>query len=134
MCHDQGRPAANELDRNFTVTVVNKKWVSDVTYISTAVGWLYLTSVIDLCNRKVVGWAMGESNDTVLTLSALYRALDSNNPPEGPVHNRHGGSNHTAKNYKQALTDRGIDCSVSHKGNCWDNALAENFLPQSRKS
>ena len=112
--------AANELDRDFTATNVNEKWVTDVTFVPTDEGWLYLASMIDLYNREVVGWAMGESNDTALTLSALDMALDFNNPPEGLLHHSDRGSNYTAKDYRQALSDRGIQTSMSRKGNCWD--------------
>lgn len=125
--------AANELDREFTATAVNEKWVTDVTFIPTDEGWLYLASMIDLYNREVVGWAMGESNDTALTLNALDMALDFNNPPEGLVHHSDRGSNYTAKAYRKALSDRGIQCSMSRKGNCWDNAVAESFFATIKK-
>jgi putative transposase len=112
--------AANELDRDFSATNVNEKWVTDVTFVPTDEGWLYLASMIDLYNREVVGWAMGESNDTALTLNALDMALDFNKPPEGLVHHSDRGSNYTAKDYRQALSDRGIQTSMSRKGNCWE--------------
>jgi len=115
--------AANELDRDFIASAVNEKWVTDVTFVPTDEGWLYLASMIDLYNREVVGWAMGESNDTALTLSALDMALDFNNPPAGLVHHSDRGSNYTAKDYRKALADRGIECSMSRKGNCWDNGV-----------
>ncbi len=125
--------AANDLDRDFTATNVNEKWVTDVTFIPTEEGWLYLASMIDLYNREVVGWAMGESNDTALTLNALDMALDFSNPPEGLVHHSDRGSNYTAKDYRQALSDRGIQTSMSRKGNCWDNAVAESFFATIKK-
>ena len=125
--------AANELDRDFTASSVNEKWVTDVTFIPTDEGWLYLASMIDLYNREVVGWAMGENNDTALTLSALDMALEFNNPPEGLVHHSDRGSNYTAKGYRQALSDRGIQSSMSRKGNCWDNAVAESFFATIKK-
>ena len=78
--------ASNELDRDFTASNVNEKWVTDVTFVPTDEGWLYLASMIDLYNREVIGWAMGESNDTALTLSALDMALELNNPPGGLIH------------------------------------------------
>ena len=99
----------------------------------TTEGWLYLASMIDLYNREVVGWAMGESNDTALTLQALDMALEFRNPPEGLIHHSDRGSNYTAKDYRQALTDRGIQCSMSRKGNCWDNAVAESFFATIKK-
>lgn len=125
--------AANELDRDFTASSVNEKWVTDVTFVPTDEGWLYLASMIDLYNREVVGWAMGENNDTTLTLAALDMALEFNNPPEGLVHHSDRGSNYTAKDYRQALSDRGIQTSMSRKGNCWDNAVAESFFATIKK-
>jgi len=125
--------AANELDRDFTATAVNEKWVTDVTFVPTDEGWLYLASMIDLYNREVVGWAMSESNDTELTLSALDMALESHNPPEGLMHHSDRGSNYTAKDYRKALLDRGILCSMSRKGNCWDNSVAESFFATIKK-
>lgn len=100
---------------------------------STDEGWLYLASMIDLYNREVVGWAMSESNDTELTLSALDMALESHNPPEGLMHHSDRGSNYTAKDYRKALLDRGIQCSMSRKGNCWDNSVAESFFATIKK-
>ena len=125
--------AANELDRDFTATGVNEKWVTDVTFVPTDEGWLYLASMIDLYNREVVGWAMGESNDTTLTLNALDMALEFRNPPEGLIHHSDRGSNYTAKDYRKALSDRGIQCSMSRKGNCWDNAVSESFFATIKK-
>ena len=95
--------APNELDRDFTASTVNEKWVTDVTFVPTDEGWLYLASMIDLYNREVIGWAMGESNDTALTLSALDMALELNNPPEGLIHHSDRGSNYTASEYRQVL-------------------------------
>lgn len=123
----------NDLDRDFTASAVNEKWVTDVTFIATDEGWLYLASMIDLYNREVVGWAMSESNDTELTLRALDMALESHNPPEGLMHHSDRGSNYTAKDYRKALLDRGIQCSMSRKGNCWDNSVAESFFATIKK-
>ena len=125
--------AANELDRDFSASSVNEKWVTDVTFVPTDEGWLYLASMIDLYNREVIGWAMGENNDTALTLAALDMALEFNNPPEGLTHHSDRGCNYTAKDYRQALADRGIQSSMSRKGNCWDNAVAESFFATIKK-
>lgn len=125
--------AANELDREFTATGINEKWVTDVTFVPTDEGWLYLASMIDLYNREVIGWAMSESNDTALTLNALDMALEFNNPPEGLVHHSDRGSNYTAKEYREALAERGIETSMSRRGNCWDNAVAESFFATIKK-
>ena len=125
--------ASNGLNRVFTASSANEKWVTDVTFIPTDEGWLYLASIIDLYNREVVGWAMGDSNDTGLTLRALDMALTSQNPPEGLLHHSDRGSNYTANDYRQALSDRGIEVSMSRKGNCWDNAVAESFFATLKK-
>lgn len=125
--------ARNELNREFSASSVNEKWVTDVTFVPTDEGWLYLASILDLYNREVVGWAMGESNDTGLTLRALEMALTSHNPPEGLVHHSDRGSNYTAKEYRRALADRGVKVSMSRKGNCWDNAVAESFFATLKK-
>ena len=125
--------APNDLNREFSASTVNEKWVTDVTFIPTDEGWLYLASMIDLYNREIVGWSMGDSNDTALTLRALDMALESHNPPKGLMHHSDRGSNYTAKEYVQALLDRGIQVSMSRKGNCWDNAVAESFFATIKK-
>jgi len=125
--------APNELDREFSAKAINEKWVTDVTFVATDEGWLYLASMIDLYNREVVGWAMSESNDTALTLRALDMSLESRKPPKGLVHHSDRGSNYTAKDYRKALADRGVQCSMSRKGNCWDNAVAESFFATLKK-
>ena len=124
---------SNTLNRDFTATSANEKWVTDVTFVPTDEGWLYLAAIIDLYNREVVGWAMGDSNDTALALRALDMALTSRNPQEGLIHHSDRGSNYTAKEYRQALSDRGIEVSMSRKGNCWDNAVAESFFATLKK-
>ena len=125
--------AENELNRDFTATDVNEKWVTDVTFVDTDEGWLYLAPMIDLYNREVVGWAMSDSNDTALTLSALSMALSKRKPPAGLVHHCDRGSNYTAKDYRKALSKRDIKLSMSRKGNCWDNAVAESFFATIKK-
>ena len=125
--------APNDLNREFSASTVNEKWVTDVTFVPTDEGWLYLASMIDLYNREIVGWAMGDSNDTALTLRALDMALESHKPPEGLMHHSDRGSNYTAKEYVQALLDRGIKTSMSRRGNCWDNAVAESFFATIKK-
>ncbi len=123
----------NELDRDFEASGINEKWVTDVTFVPTDEGWLYLASMIDLYNREVVGWAMSDSNDTQLTLNALDMALEFRNPPEGLIQHTDRGSNYTAKTYRKALAKRGIKVSMSRKGNCWDNAVAESFFATIKK-
>lgn len=104
-----------------------------LTLLPTDEGWLYLASMIDLYNREVVGWAMSDSNDTQLTLNALDMALEFRNPPEGLIQHTDRGSNYTAKDYRSALRKRGIKVSMSRKGNCWDNAVAESFFATIKK-
>ena len=89
--------------------------------------------MIDLYNREVVGWAMSDSNDTALTLNALSMALSNHKPPVGLIHHSDRGSNYTAKNYCKALSERDIRISMSRKGNCWDNAVAESFFATIKK-
>lgn len=123
----------NTLDRDFTATEQNQKWVTDVTYIQTDEGWLYLAAIIDLFNREIVGWGMSENNDTALTLGALDMALLKHNPPSGLLHHSDRGSTYTCKAYRAALTDNGIECSMSRRANCWDNAVAESFFATLKK-
>lgn len=123
----------NTLERKFTATAMNEKWVTDVTFVPTDEGWLYLASMIDLYNREVVGWAMSERNNEELTLRALGMALETHNPPAGLIHHSDRGSNYTSNEYRKALTDQGIEPSMSRKGNCWDNAVAESFFATLKK-
>lgn len=120
--------APNELARDFSASAPGQKWVTDVTYIPTGEGWLYAATILDLYNREVVGWAMGESNDQRLTRRALLMALDDHAPPAGLIHHSDRGSTYTAGDYRELLASRGIVCSMSGKGECWDNAVAESFF------
>jgi len=123
----------NTLDRDFTATAPNQKWVTDVTFIATDESWLYLAAIIDLYNREIVGWAMGSKNDTALTLKALAMALLKHNPPAGLLHHSDRGSTYTCKAYRKALKDSDINCSMSRRANCWDNAVAESFFATLKK-
>jgi len=120
--------APNVLDRKFSVPVPNRAWVTDITYVWTREGWLYLAVVIDLFNRMVVGWSMGNRITQELALSALRMALWKRKPGRGLLHHSDRGSQYTSKSYQQLLNDHGIVCSMSRKGNCWDNAVAESFF------
>lgn len=136
-CTTQADPShpvvANELDRDFSATAFNEKWVTDVTNVPTDEGWLYLATMLDLYNREIVGWAMDDHNDQNLTLSALNMALETYEPPQGLLHHSDRGSTYTAGDYRDALKDYGIVCSMSRKGNCWDNAVAESFFATIKK-
>lgn len=120
--------APNRLDRQFAVTEPNRVWVSDITYIPTTQGWLYLAVILDLASRGVVGWAMGDRIDTALTLSAFRMALGARRPPAGLLHHSDRGTQYAAKDYQAALAAHDIIPSMSRRGNCWDNAVAESFF------
>jgi len=119
--------ADNLLDRDFTAPAPNKVWVTDITYIWTAEGWLYLAAILDLYSRAVVGWAMSQQIDTKLCLTALDMAVRARRPAPGLVHHSDRGSQYASHNYRQALAAGAMICSMSRKGDCWDNAVAESF-------
>jgi putative transposase len=121
--------APNLLDRDFDATRPNQKWVTDITYLKTAVGWVYLAVVLDLFSRKVVGWSMSESLATPLVAEALRRAIESRRPAgEGLLHHSDRGSQYTSDAYQQTLQGLKITCSMSRSGECYDNAVAERFF------
>ena len=120
--------AENVLDRNFTVDKPDKVWVADITYISTVEGWLFLAVIIDLFSRRVVGWSMAEHMRVELVHDALRAALGHREPSEdGLLFHSDQGSQYAADDYREALREAGIECSMSRKGECWDNAVAESF-------
>ena len=124
-----GQPIApNVLERDFETSAPNEVWVTDVTYVWTDEGWLYLAAIIDLFARRVVGWGASESNDTTLALAALAMASSRRKPPRGLVHHSDRGSPYASDDYRRALTQLGIVASMSRKGDCWDNAVAESFF------
>ncbi len=118
----------NVLEREFTVEQPNTAWVGDITYVWTLEGWLYLSVILDLYSRRVVGWAMGKRIDQALTLRALGMAFHACEPGPGLIHHTDRGSQYAANDYQKMLKARGITCSMSRKGNCWDNAVAESFF------
>lgn len=122
------RIADNLLQRDFTADAPNQVWVTDVTAVWTLIGWVYLAAITDLFSRRVVGWAMSESNDTVLALSALDRALALRKPPPGLIHHSDRGSPYGSDDYIARLDGAGIVRSMSRKGDCYDNAVAESFF------
>ena len=99
-----------------------------MTYLWTDEGWLYLAVLLDLCSRKVVGWAMGDRLDTALCASALDMALKARKPARGLIHHSDRGSTYAALEYRELLADRGLVASMSRRGDCWDNAVAESFF------
>jgi putative transposase len=120
--------AANELKRNFTVSAPNKVWVTDITYIWTREGWLYLAAILDLFSRRVVGWSMDSHLERTLALDALGMALKTRRPEAGLIHHSDRGVQYASGDYRDQLRERGIVCSMSRKGDCWDNAVAESFF------
>jgi transposase InsO family protein len=120
--------APNMLDQDFTADAPNEVWVTDITYIPTGEGWLYLAAILDLYSRRVVGWSMSERITRQLTLDALTMALRARKPPRGLVHHSDRGSQYASGDYRAALDAAGIDCSMSRRGNCYDNAVAESFF------
>jgi transposase InsO family protein len=120
--------APNVLNRDFTVALPNRAWVTDVTYVWTRQGWLYLAVILDLCSRRVVGWAASATNDRQLALDALARAHQARRPLGGLLHHSDRGSTYASGDYRNALTDLGMIASMSRKGDCWDNAVAESFF------
>ena len=120
--------AANTLQRAFAATRPNEKWAGDITYVPTRQGWLYVAVLMDLYSRRIVGWAMDEQMTTTLTLTALEMALQQRPVPVGLLHHSDRGSQYGAMAYQQRLATRGIRCSMSRPGNCWDNAVVESFF------
>jgi putative transposase len=120
--------APNILARRFEPTAPNTVWVTDVTYVWTAEGWLYLAVMLDLFARKVVGWATSPANDTALALAALDAALLARRPQAGLVHHSDRGSPYASADYRAALKARGVVASMSRTGDCWDNSVAESFF------
>jgi transposase InsO family protein len=120
--------AANELDRNFWAARANQKWVSDITYVATAEGWLYLCAVLDLYSRRVVGWSMGTSLATELVTAALMMAVMQRRPPRGLMFHSDRGTQYASRAFRKGLRRHGMLQSMSRKGECWDNACAETFF------
>lgn len=123
------KPAPNTLDRDFTATRPNQKWVTDITYLPTLAGWVYVAVVLDLFSRKVVGWSIGDSLATPLVAEALRRAIEARRPVGSELlHHSDRGCQYTSDAYQQTLKDLGIECSMSRTGDCYDNAVAERFF------
>ena len=121
-------PAPNHLNQDFTATAPNQKWVCDFTYIATAEGWLYLAVVLDLFSRKVIGWAMSQTMDAALVITALRMALLGRRPAAGLLHHSDRGSQYTSAAYRNCLTEALAQLSMSGAGNCYDNAVMESFF------
>ena len=126
--------APNLLARAFDVNgiagprALNRVWVSDITYVPTQQGWLYLATVLDLASRRVVGWAMRESVDAELALAALRMAVTARQPAAGLIHHSDRGVQYACTAYRAQLAGHGMQASMSRRGDCWDNAVAESFF------
>lgn len=125
--------AENLLEQAFEQEKPNTVWVSDLTYIPTREGWLYLVCVLDLYSRKVVGWSMGTRMTKELMLSALEMALLRRRPDAELMHHSDRGSQYASQSFRKLLRDEGITCSMSRKGNCYDNAVMESFFASLKK-
>jgi putative transposase len=120
--------APNILNRQFVASRPNQRWVTDITYIWTDEGWCYLAAILDLFSRRIVGWALDATLTTSLPLLALDAALRRRAPGSGLQHHSDRGCQYTSQAYQAALQEQGIEVSMSRKGNCWDNAVAESFF------
>jgi putative transposase len=116
------------LDRQFEAEGPNQKWAADFTYVWTAEGWLYVAVVIDLFSRKVVGWSMQAQMTSQLVIDALIMAVWRRGKPVELLHHSDQGSQYTSEDFQRLLADHGIACSMSKKGDCWDNAVLESFF------
>lgn len=120
--------AENALDRQFQVDQPDSVWAADITYIPTSEGWLYLAVVLDLCTRRVVGWATADHLRTELASSALRMALSHRQPSQGVLHHSDRGVQYASEEYRAILAEHRIEASMSRTGNCYDNAVAESFF------
>jgi putative transposase len=119
--------AANLLEQDFTATAPNQRWVTDITYVPTTEGWLYVAAIVDLFSRRVVGWAMQARMDRSLVLAALGMAVGQRQPPTGLLHHSDRGSQYASEDYRSALSDYGMVASMSRRACCYDNAAMESF-------
>ena len=123
--HAFHRPA-NVLARRFDVAELNAVWASDITYLATKSGWLYLAVVLDLASRRVIGWSVSRSLESSIAIDALKMALAARDAPR--LHHSDQGVQYASARFQQLLAENGIACSMSRRGNCWDNAPVESFF------
>lgn len=119
--------AENILNQDFQAIRPNEKWVTDITYISTSEGWLYLAAILDLYNKKIVGWSVSNTMTKQLVIDALSSAVTRVNPPKGVIHHSDRGSQYCSHDYQKEMKKYGFISSMSRKGNCYDNACIESF-------
>jgi putative transposase len=126
---DHDRPIAeNILDRDFAPEAPNRAWAGDITYIWTGEGWLYLAVILDLFSRRVIGWSMADNMETPLVARALQNAIGLRLPGDDLIHHSDRGSQYASGDYRKLLDRNGITCSMSRRGDCWDNAVVESFF------
>jgi len=125
--------AENLLDRAFDTETPDTRWTADITYIWTSQGWLYLAVILDLFSRRIVGWAMDRNIDRSLVLSALNMAIAGRDPGPDMLCHSDRGSQYASDDYQKRLKQVGIECSMSRRGNCWDNAPTESFFAGLKK-
>ena len=125
--------APNLVEQSFEASRPNELWATDITYVWTSAGWLYLAVVLDLFSRRVVGWAAADHMRTELVVEALGRALGVRDAGAGLVHHSDRGSQYASAAYRKLLDDQGIACSMSAKGCCYDNAVVESFFATLKK-
>ena len=118
----------NILARDFKTTGINQKWAGDITYVATAEGWMYLAVIIDLHSRSVIGWSMDKRMTKQLVCNALLMALFNRKFPKGVIVHTDRGSQYCSKKYRSIIANNGLIGSMSRRGNCWDNAIAESFF------
>ena len=126
---DPSHPVArNLLKQDFTAGSANQRWVADITYLSTQQGWLYLAVVMDLYSRRIVGWSMDRWMSRHLVIDALSMALGVRNPEDKLIHHSDRSAQYTSDDFRNLLDKHGIQCSMSARGNCYDNAVVESFF------
>jgi transposase InsO family protein len=120
--------APNRLNQEFDTNAANQVWTADITYLDTAEGWLYLATVVDLYSRRVVGWAMAEHMEARLVCDAVQMAFTQRQPKDGLLHHSDRGRQYASAEYQALLAAHGVQCSMSRRGNCYDNAVHESFF------
>ena len=125
--------APNRLDREFTVDAPNTVWATDITYIRTWQGWLYLAAVMDLYSRKIVGWSMKRSLHRDIVLDAILMAVRRRRPGQPVLVHSDQGTQYGSDDWHRFCRDHGLEPSMSRRGNCWDNAVAESFFSSIKK-
>lgn len=121
-------PARNLLNRQFDVPLPDQVWCADITFVPTRQGWLFVARVMDLCSRKIIGWSMGDHLRSELTCDALRMALERRRPKPGLMHHSDRGVQYACMAYQDLLTQNDLTCSMSRRGDCYDNAAMESFI------